>query len=147
MLGGARDYRAGSGNGQGRQADREKWITTGRSLPHPVPGRSDRMAAMPTPSEHTRLSLEQRLGEHARTAWPQLTDLHVRHRGQFAYVAGELADGDTVKPMRLRYGGAASRWGFAPTAPAATRSDQTPRTTPASESTPEGLPARTTKAC
>jgi hypothetical protein len=32
-LGGAQGYRASSGNGQGRQADREKWITTGRSLP------------------------------------------------------------------------------------------------------------------
>jgi hypothetical protein len=71
------------------------------------------MAAMPTPSEHTRLSLEQRLGEHARTTWPQLTRLHVRHRGDFAYVEGELAGGDTVKLMRLRHGGTASRWGFA----------------------------------
>jgi hypothetical protein len=71
------------------------------------------MAAMPTPSEYTRLSLEQRLSEHARTVWPQLTDLHVRHRGAFAYVEGELAGGDTVKLMRLRYGGTASRWGFA----------------------------------
>jgi hypothetical protein len=71
------------------------------------------MGAMPTPSEHTRLSLEQRLGEHARTAWPQVTRLHVRHRGAFAYVEGELAGGDTVKLMRLRYGGTASRWGFA----------------------------------
>lgn len=67
---------------------------------------------MPMPSEHTRLSLEQRLGEHARTAWPQLTDLHVRHRGAFAYVEGELAGGDTVKLMRLRHGETASRWGF-----------------------------------
>jgi hypothetical protein len=28
-LGGAQDYRAGGGNRQGRQAVREKWITTG----------------------------------------------------------------------------------------------------------------------
>ncbi|WP_406499984.1 hypothetical protein OG936_36035 [Streptomyces sp. NBC_00846] len=68
---------------------------------------------MPTPSEHTRLSLEQRLGEHARTAWPQLKQLHVHHRGAFAYVQGELVDGELVKLMRLRYGGTASRWGFA----------------------------------
>ncbi|MFC9234951.1 hypothetical protein ACFTZK_00385 [Streptomyces decoyicus] len=26
---------------------------------------------------------------------------------------GELADGERVKLMRLRYGGSASRWGFA----------------------------------
>jgi hypothetical protein len=112
-LDGAQGYRAGDDNGQGRQADREKWITTGRSLPHPFPGRSGRMVAMPTPSEHTRLSLEARLGEHARTAWPQLEQLHVRHRGAFAYVEAELADRERVKLMRLRYTGAVGRWGFA----------------------------------
>jgi len=67
---------------------------------------------MPTPSEHTRLSLEARLGERARTAWPQLEQLHVRHRGAFAYVEAELADGERVKLMRLRYTGAVGRWGF-----------------------------------
>jgi hypothetical protein len=34
-LGGAQDYRAGSGNGQGRQADPEKRITMDRCLPAP----------------------------------------------------------------------------------------------------------------
>ncbi|MGW2939847.1 hypothetical protein ACWDA7_51285 [Streptomyces sp. NPDC001156] len=68
---------------------------------------------MPTPSEHTRLSLEARLDERARTAWPQLQRLHVRHRGAFAYVEAELADSERVKLMRLRYSGAAGRWGFA----------------------------------
>jgi hypothetical protein len=48
---------------------------------------------MPTTPEYTQLSLAQRLTEHARTAWPQLTDLHIRHRGQCVYVEGELADG------------------------------------------------------
>lgn len=106
-------YRACGGNGQGRQADREKWITTGQSLPYPAIGPSGRMDVMPTPSEHTRLSLEGRLGEHARTAWPQLEHLHVRHRGAFAYVEAELADGERVKLMRLRYTGAVGKWGFA----------------------------------
>lgn len=68
---------------------------------------------MPTPSEHTRLSLEGRLVEHARTAWPQLEQLHVRHRGAFAYVEAELADGERVKLTRLRYTGAVGKWGFA----------------------------------
>ncbi|MFE9823945.1 hypothetical protein ACFYSH_17710 [Streptomyces sp. NPDC005791] len=68
---------------------------------------------MPTPSEHTRLSLEGRLGEHARTAWPQLEQLHVSHRGAFACVEAELADGEKVKLMRLRYTGAVGKWGFA----------------------------------
>ncbi|WP_338676333.1 hypothetical protein V1460_27665 [Streptomyces sp. SCSIO 30461] len=44
--------------------------------------------------------------------WPKLK-LHVRHRGAFAYVEAELADGERVKLMRLRYTGTASRWGFA----------------------------------
>ncbi|MFI9787678.1 hypothetical protein ACIHEI_29855 [Kitasatospora sp. NPDC051984] len=66
-LGGAQGYRAGGGNGQGRQAYPEKWITTDRSLPYPATGPSGRMSAMPTPSEHTRLSLAARLGEHARS--------------------------------------------------------------------------------
>jgi hypothetical protein len=71
------------------------------------------MGAMPTPSEHTRLSVEARLGERARTTWPQIDQLHVRHRGAFAYVEAELAHGTRVKLMRLRYAGTASRWGFA----------------------------------
>lgn len=49
----------------------------------------------------------------ARTAWPQLTGLYIRHRGQFAYVDGEPPDGESVKLMRLRYGGFVSIWGFA----------------------------------
>lgn len=68
---------------------------------------------MPTPSQHTRLSLEGRLGDHARTAWPQLKQLHVRHRGAFAYIEAELADGKRAKLMRLHYTGAVGRWGFA----------------------------------
>jgi hypothetical protein len=71
------------------------------------------MDAMPTPSEYTRLSVEARLGERARTAWPQIDQLNVRHRGAFAYVEAELAHGERVQLMRLRYAGAASRWGLA----------------------------------
>jgi hypothetical protein len=72
------------------------------------------MGAMPTPSEHTRLSVEARLGERARAAWPQIDQLHVRHRGAFAYVEAELAHGERVKLMRLRYTGTVGkRWGFA----------------------------------
>jgi hypothetical protein len=40
----------------------------------------------------------------------------VRFRGQFAYVAGELADGEQMpllRLLRLRYGGSAHRWGTA----------------------------------
>jgi hypothetical protein len=62
------------------------------------------MTAVSPPPESTRLSLEQRLGEHARTAGPQLRRLHVRYRGAFAYVEMELAGGEEVNLMRLRYG-------------------------------------------
>ncbi|MFF4761815.1 hypothetical protein [Streptomyces sp. NPDC001292] len=68
---------------------------------------------MPTVPESTKSSLAQKLTAHARTAWPQLAGLDIRHRGQFAYVDGELPEGETVKLMRLRYGGSASTWGFA----------------------------------
>ncbi|WP_338783925.1 hypothetical protein [Streptomyces sp. DG1A-41] len=39
--------------------------------------------------------------------------LHVRNRGAFAYVDGELADSEGVKLMRLHDSGTAGRWGFA----------------------------------
>lgn len=71
------------------------------------------MAAMPTPPESTKISLGQRLRERARERWPALTGINVRHRGAFAYVSGELADGATIPLCRLRYGGYANRWGFA----------------------------------
>jgi hypothetical protein len=68
---------------------------------------------MPTVPESTKSSLAQKLTAHARTAWPQLTGVDIRHRGQFAYVDGELANGESIKLMRLRYGGSAGIWGFA----------------------------------
>ena len=43
--------------------------------------------AIPT---STKTSLAQRLRQHARQNWPQLTDLHIRYHGQFAYIEGEL---------------------------------------------------------
>jgi hypothetical protein len=44
---------------------------------------------------------------------PQITEVGVRFRAQFAYVAATLTDGGHLPPCRLRYGGSASRWGFA----------------------------------
>lgn len=75
--------------------------------------RTGMMALMPAIPESARTSLAQRLREHARTNWPQLATIHVRYRGQFAYVDGELADGERLPLMRLRYGGSADRWGTA----------------------------------
>ena len=47
------------------------------------------------------------------TRWPALAGVEVRFRGQFAYVDGRLPDGEVLPLCRLRYGGSASRWGFA----------------------------------
>lgn len=70
------------------------------------------MASMPAIPDSTKTSLAQRLRQHARDRWPQLAGLHVRYHGQFAYVEGELANGDRLPLIRLRYGGSASTWGF-----------------------------------
>ena len=67
---------------------------------------------MPAIPASTKTSLAQRLRQHSRDHWPQLTGLHVRYHGQFAYVEGELADGDRLPLIRLRYSGSASTWGF-----------------------------------
>lgn len=68
---------------------------------------------MPTIPESTKASLVQRLNAHARRNWPQLAGVRVRYHGQFAYVTGELTDGEQLPLMRLRYGGSAHRWGTA----------------------------------
>jgi hypothetical protein len=67
------------------------------------------MAALP---ESTKNSLHYRLVAHARARWPQVTNLEVRYRGQFAYAQAHLADGTTQPLIRMRYGGSAHRWGF-----------------------------------
>jgi len=70
------------------------------------------MDAVPTPPDSTKNSLRYRLIIRTRERWPQLADLTIRHRGQFAYIDGKLADGTTLPLFRLRYGGSASLWGF-----------------------------------
>lgn len=67
---------------------------------------------MPAIPDSTKTSLAQRLRLHARDYWPQLSDLHIRYHGHFAYVEGELTDGDRLPLVRLRYDGSASTWGF-----------------------------------
>jgi hypothetical protein len=68
---------------------------------------------MPAPPASTKTSLGQRLSARARDRWPALSKVGVRFRGQFAYVDGHMADGEVLPLCRLRYGGSASRWGFA----------------------------------
>jgi hypothetical protein len=68
---------------------------------------------MARPPGSTRTSLHQRLAARARERWPQLDGITVRWHGEFAYVAGQLPGGTTLPPMRLRYAGSATTWGFA----------------------------------
>ena len=68
---------------------------------------------MATPPPSTKTSLGQRLTSHARARWPQLSHVKVRFRGNFAYIDGHLHNGERLPLCRLRYGGSASRWGFA----------------------------------
>jgi hypothetical protein len=66
-----------------------------------------------TPPDSTKTSLKQRLLARAHERWPELADLHIRHRGAFAYVSGELRDGTNLPLFRLRYHGSATIWEFA----------------------------------
>lgn len=70
------------------------------------------MSAMPAIPASTKTSLAQRLRQHARDRWPQVVELHIRFHAQFAYVEADLADGDRLPLLRLRYGSSASLWGF-----------------------------------
>jgi hypothetical protein len=68
---------------------------------------------MPAPPASTKTSLGQRLSARARESWPALSKVDVRFRGAFAYVSGQLPNSEVLPLCRLRYGGSASRWGFA----------------------------------
>ncbi|WP_322748420.1 MULTISPECIES: hypothetical protein [unclassified Frankia] len=61
----------------------------------------------------TKVSLSQRLHIRAAGRRPPLADLHIRHRGAFAYSAGQVTDGEDVPLMRLRSTGSATHRGFA----------------------------------
>ncbi|MEX2553806.1 MAG: hypothetical protein WD627_12500 [Actinomycetota bacterium] len=63
--------------------------------------------------DNTRQSLRLRLRERGHTRWPELTEVRLRFRADFAYVDGVLADGDVVNLCRLRYLRRANEWGFA----------------------------------
>lgn len=68
---------------------------------------------MPAPPASIKSSLGQRLSAHARHRCSALRDVEVRFRGAFAYIEGRLTNGEVLPLCRLRYGGSASRWGFA----------------------------------
>jgi hypothetical protein len=69
--------------------------------------------ATKTIPESTKTSLGQRLRARQRERWPALATVQARFRGRFAYVDGELQDGEVLPLCRLRYAGSASLWGFA----------------------------------
>lgn len=68
---------------------------------------------MPKIPDSTQHSLTYKVHIRARERWPSLADVDVRFRAGFAYLDGVLPDGHAMKLCRLRYGGSASRWGFA----------------------------------
>jgi hypothetical protein len=65
--------------------------------------------AIPEPA---RWALERRLGQRRQQRWPELHDLTVRYRGDFAYIAGTTTEGD-LPLCRLRYLRSPDEWGFA----------------------------------
>lgn len=65
------------------------------------------------PPESMQHHLRQRLNAHTAEHWPQLTRVHVRFRAGFAYVDGELKDGERLPLCRLRFTGVLHTWGFA----------------------------------
>ncbi|MFH8475328.1 hypothetical protein [Streptomyces sp. NPDC018000] len=65
------------------------------------------------PPESMQHHLRQRLNAHAAERWPQLNRVHIRFRAGFAYVDGELKDGEHLPLCRLRFAGMLHTWGFA----------------------------------
>jgi hypothetical protein len=76
-----------------------------RALPGSV-GQARHDEVMPAPPASTKTSLGQRLSARAWDRWPALSKLDHRFRGH-------LPDGEVLPLCRLRYGGSATRWGFA----------------------------------
>jgi hypothetical protein len=69
---------------------------------------------MPTnPPQSMQHSLRQRLNQRARDRWPALAGVDVRYRSGFAYIDGQLPDGNVLKLCRLRFTGRLHTWGFA----------------------------------
>lgn len=58
----------------------------------------------------TKASLHHRLLGRVEARWPQITQLHVRHRGGFTYVDADTTEDAHLKLCRLRYVGSARDW-------------------------------------
>jgi hypothetical protein len=68
---------------------------------------------MAKPPESTKTNVTYYLDQRAKERWPQIKELDVRFRSNFAYVDAVTTDGEELPLCRLRYGGSASVWGFA----------------------------------
>jgi len=69
------------------------------------------MAAL---TEITKAALRPRLLRRASTRWPQLSDVTVRFRGQYAYIAATVTgDNEPLKLCRLAWEGSPEAWSFA----------------------------------
>lgn len=79
-----------------------------RQPPHPGP--HNPFVAIP---ESARRTLTDRLSARRRKRWPQLAEVRVKFRAQFAYVQGVLPDGEKIPLCRLTYRGSSDTWGFA----------------------------------
>jgi hypothetical protein len=61
-----------------------------------------------------RRAVTRQLEDRRQQRWPDLRDLHVRYRGDFAYVdSGTIDDAEPQPLFRLRYIGSPNEWGFA----------------------------------
>ena len=65
------------------------------------------------PPDSMQHHLRVRLNARAKDHWPQLARVEVRFRTGFAYVSGELKDGEQIPLCRLRFTGVLHTWGFA----------------------------------
>ncbi|MGW3314733.1 hypothetical protein [Streptomyces fungicidicus] len=65
------------------------------------------------PPDSMQHHLGVRLNSRAKERWQQLARVDVRFRTGFAYVSGELKDGDQVPLFRLPFTGVLHTWGFA----------------------------------
>ena len=67
---------------------------------------------MVRPPDSAKTALQHRLDTHRLARWPQLAGLHVRFRGDYAYIDAD-EDGDIWPLCRLQYTGHPDTWGFA----------------------------------
>ncbi|WP_327111500.1 hypothetical protein OG206_01975 [Streptomyces sp. NBC_01341] len=65
------------------------------------------------PPDSMQHHLHVRLNARTKDRWPHLARVEVRFRTGFAYVRGELKDGEQIPLCRLRFTGVLHTWGFA----------------------------------